>query len=322
MTLIGPLFFSLLVAFLVLLLFFAVWRLLGARDPVDERLAEYGVDDEQLMDLAATESTSVRRRQSLPLTSRLLAGGGFGNTLSRLLIQADLPLTAAEYTLIMVVGAMIGMVIGFVRGNLTLSLLLAVLFALIPFFYLRSRANRRRSAITEQVPELLTLLTGALRSGFGLSQALEMIVDQLPVPIDREIQRVLRAVSLGLPFPVALSAMSQRVGSDELDMVVTAINIQYETGGNLAQTLDSIGDTIRDRLRIKREIRVLTAQQRATGYILAALPILLGIALFFLNPEYIMRLFEPGWIRILPITALIMMVLGFLVIRKIVDIEV
>ena len=117
MTLIGPLFFSFLVASLVLLLFFAVWRLLGARDPVDERLAEYGVDDEQLADLAATESTSVRKRRSLPLTTRLLAGGGFGNTLSRLLIQADLPLTAAEYTLIMVVGAMIGVVIGTITAS-------------------------------------------------------------------------------------------------------------------------------------------------------------------------------------------------------------
>jgi len=120
----------------------------------------------------------------------------------------------------------------------------------------------------------------------------------------------------------ALSDMADRVGTDDADLVVTAINVQYEMGGNLAQTLEIIGETIRDRIRIKREIRVLTAQQRLSGYVLAVLPVVLAILLFIMRPEYMSRLFEPGWVRLLPVTAVIMMIAGFLVIRRILDIEV
>lgn len=116
--------------------------------------------------------------------------------------------------------------------------------------------------------------------------------------------------------------MADRVGTDDVDLVVTAINVQYEMGGNLAQTLEIIGETVRDRIRIKREIRVLTAQQRLSGYVLAVLPLILAALLFMLRPQYMSRLFEPGWIRILPVAAVLMMIAGFLVIRRILDIEV
>jgi len=133
---------------------------------------------------------------------------------------------------------------------------------------------------------------------------------------------VVRAIGLGLSVQEALREMADRVGTDDVDLVVTAINVQYEMGGNLAQTLEIIGETVRDRIRIKREIRVLTAQQRLSGYVLAVLPLILAALLFMLRPQYIGRLFEPGWIRILPVAAVLMMIAGFLVIRRILDIEV
>ena len=108
----------------------------------------------------------------------------------------------------------------------------------------------------------------------------------------------MRAVSLGLPVTRALNEMADRSGSDDLDLVVTAINVQHELGGNLAQTLDIIGETVRDRIRIKREIEVLTAQQRLTGYVLALLPVGLGIILYLMNPEYMKQLFDPGITRV------------------------
>ena len=128
-------------------------------------------------------------------------------------------------------------------------------------------------------------------------------------------------MQLGVPLQGALDAMADRVQSDDLDLVVTAIGIQNELGGNLAQVLDTIGETIRERIRILREVRVLTAQQRLTGYLLALVPIALVIAFALLSPGYFDPLLKPGPIRLLPIFAIVMMVIGFVLIRRIVDIE-
>jgi tight adherence protein B len=137
-----------------------------------------------------------------------------------------------------------------------------------------------------------------------------------------EFHRVTQEIGLGLHYEEALQNMLRRVPSDDLDLMVTAINIQGRVGGNLAEILDTIGHTIRERVRIKGEIRVLTAQQMISGYILTLLPVGLGLVLYLLNPQYIGRMFQDpcGWIMI--VVAVIMIVSGFLIIRKIVDIEV
>jgi tight adherence protein B len=166
------------------------------------------------------------------------------------------------------------------------------------------------------------LLVGALRAGYGLNQALQMLVDEMPPPASVELGRVTRTVGLGLPVERALGAMADRIDSDDLTMVVTAMNVQHETGGNLAQTLEVIGETVRDRIRMFHEIRVLTAQQRFTGYVLAIFPFVVAVGIYFANPQYMRQLFLPGWPRLMPIGAVILQVLGFLIIRKIVDIEV
>ena len=174
----------------------------------------------------------------------------------------------------------------------------------------------------EQIPDILTLLVGALRAGYGLNQSMALLIDQLPAPASKEFARVMQAIGLGIPVQRALTDMAERVGSVDWDMVVTAINVQYETGGNLAQTLETIGVTVRDRLRLLRDIRVMTAQQRLTGYVLVLLPIAIGLIFYLINDEYIKRLFEPGWIRLLPLGAVILQIIGFLWIRRIVDIDV
>jgi tight adherence protein B len=209
-----------------------------------------------------------------------------------------------------------------VRGSALLGIGLAAIGAYLPIMWLRLRVRRRQRAFTEQLPDLLTLLVGALRAGYGLTQALEMLVEQIPPPTSVELGRVMRGVGLGLPVQQALSDMAERVGTDDIDLVVTAVTVQYDMGGNLAETLEVIGETVRDRIRMKREIRVLTAQQRLTGYVLAVLPIAVGFGMFALNPVYFMGLFGPGWIRFLPMAAVVMQVIGFIVIRRIVDIEV
>jgi tight adherence protein B len=315
-----PLLVGVLVGAATILTFIGVWRALGARDPVESRLLEYG--GATPVDAPDDDDPRSRRRRSLTRLSRFLAGFGMGPRVAKQLSQADVPLTAAEYTMVMFLAAVGGFVIGTLRMSALMGVLLAVPFGYAPLLYLRYRVGRRQRAFTEQLPDVLTLLVGGLRAGYGLAQSIDMITDQLPAPASSEFRRAMRAVSLGLPIQQALNEMSERIGTDDADLVVTAINVQYEMGGNLAQTLEVIGETVRDRIRLMREIQVLTAQQRLTGYILAALPIAVGFGIFLINPEYIMRLFQPGWIRILPVAAVVMQIIGFLIIRRIVDIDV
>jgi tight adherence protein B len=311
----GPLLFAVLVGFAVLLGFVALWRLLGTRDPVEARLAELGAQS------AAAENDATRA-PSMRRINRLLAGFGFGPRLAEQLSQADLSLTAAEFAMIVVGVIFLGFAVGTWRGGLLVGVFIGIIAGLIPVFYLRRRAGRRRRAFTDQIPDILTLLVGALRAGYGLTQGLGLLVEQLGPPATVEFARVMRAISLGIPVQRALSDMARRIDSADLDMVVTAINVQYETGGNLAQTLETIGETVRGRIQLLREIQVLTAQQRMTGYVLAVLPFVVGFALFIINRDYIMRLFQPGWIRLLPAGAIVLMIIGYFLIRRIVDIEV
>jgi len=311
------LFVAILVGIAVLIFFVGVWRLAPQRDPVAERLDEYGWEN-----IAPEWAEDERQGAAFDLVDRLVNLFGVGPTLARMLVQAGVPLTVAEFSLILLATTVIGFVIGTVRINFIFGLLVGAGLAVIPFIYLRIQCSRRSQAFTQQLPDILTLLTGALRAGYGLNQALGVLVEQAPAPTSTEVARVLRAVNLGVSLQRALRDMARRAGSDDFDLIVTAINVQYETGGNLAGVLETIGDTIRDRIRILREVRALTAQQRLTGYILASLPIFLFVVMSFLSPGYFDPFFEPGLIRLLPAGAVVMMLAGFLLIRKIVDIDV
>jgi tight adherence protein B len=316
----GSLLFSAVVGLFVLIIFVATWRLVGQRDPVEERLRKFGAGDRELTSSDALPG-SVRR---LPWsgTNRMLAASGLGPRLAFALAQADVPLTAAEFALIVVACFLAGTFFGAFRLGLGPGILIGVLVAWLPFLFVRNRQRRRQRAFTEQIPEVLTLLVGALRVGHGITQAMGIIVSQLTPPASIEFGRVIRTVALGQPLEDALVDMAARIGTDEASMIVMAITVQHESGGNLAQVLETAGDTIRDRLRVKREIRTLTSQQRLTGYILAGLPIVLVLVLSVLNPSYIRVLFAPGVMRIILVGALIMQVIGFLMISRIVDIEV
>ncbi|MGC9350027.1 MAG: type II secretion system F family protein [Anaerolineae bacterium] len=315
-----PLIVAGLAALAVVLIFMALWLLLQQRDPIDERLEEYGLKPEDAAGRYPVGDPRARYYQSR--LKRFLAGFGLGPQLALSLARADSPLTVAEFTLIVIGLAVLGFVVGTVRYNALLGGALALVLAVTPVLILRIRQRRRVRAFTEQLPDMLTLLVGALRAGYGLNQALELLVERMSPPMSTEMNNVSRAINLGIPMQRALEDAVYRIGSDDFNLVVVAINVQYETGGNLAETLEIISETVRDRLRMLSEIRVLTAQQRFTGYVLAVLPIAVGLLIFFINPEYMGELFEPGWVRILPALALGLQVMGFLFIRRIVDIEV
>ena len=260
----------------------------------------------------------------------------FGANMARNLARADLKLKVSEYLFIWgatIVGIPIFMFLaGFALPALQNPIILlvgAVLGFILPRWYVRRRQGKRINQFNKQLPDTITLIANALRAGSSFLQAIELVVREARPPISTEFARVIREVNLGLPFEQALENLVRRVSSDDLELMVTAISIQYSVGGNLAEILDPIAYTIRERVRIKGEIRTLTAQQRMSGYVVAFLPIALVGFLTIIAPSFMEPMLDPD-VNVAGIpTGIIlfaiggfMMFVGFMFIRKIVDIEV
>ncbi len=260
----------------------------------------------------------------------------FGANLSRDIARADLKLKVSEFLGIWA-ASVVGLPLLFVAFSIALpalrspiALLLGALIGfMLPRMWLGRRKSGRLNAFNKQLPDTITLIANALRAGSSFLQAIELVVRESRPPISTEFGRVIREVNLGLPFETALENMVRRVKSDDLELMATAISIQHQVGGNLAEILDSIAFTIRERVRIKGEIRTLTAQQRMSGYVVGFLPIALAGFIFIVAPKFFDPMFAnppgilglPAGMIILGIGAFAMFV-GFMLIRKIVDIEV
>jgi tight adherence protein B len=273
---------------------------------------------------------------ALAQLNRVVEQRDFGANLARDLARADLHLKVSEYLMIwaasVVTVPVIFLFLGLFLAPLgsPIALIVGVVLGFfIPRFWLGRRKNGRLSAFNKQLPDTVMLIANALRAGSSFLQAIELVVRESRPPISLEFGRVIREVNLGLPFESALENMIRRVRSDDLELMGTAISIQHQVGGNLAEILDSIAFTIRERMRIKGEIRTLTAQQRLSGYVVAFLPISLAGFLFIAAPGFMEPMFaNPPAIMGLPAGVIVlgfggfMMFIGFMIIRKIVDIEV
>ena len=269
--------------------------------------------------------------------NRFVEKRDFGADLSRELARADLSLKPGEF-----VALRIGVLLGvpslfYLLGQSAMPSLGSPIAWLvgagigwwIPGVWLGRRKASRLKAFNTGLADTITLIANALRSGSSFLQAVEMVVRETDPPISTEFGRVVREVNLGLPFEQALSNMVRRVRSDDLELMTTAISIQYQVGGNLAEILDSIAFTIRERVRIKGEIRTLTAQQRMSGYVVAFLPIVLMGIISVIAPNFMAPMFqEPPTAFGLPLGVVILgvvgffMLIGFMIIRRIVDIQV
>ena len=222
----------------------------------------------------------------------------------------------------------LGLCCAFGIGLLTLTrywpaaLTAAVAGAAIPYLIVRYRRNKRLFKFEEMLPEAIDLLGRAIRAGHPLSAGLKMVADETTEPIQSEFRRTHEENRFGLPFDDALLAMADRVSIVDVRILVTAILIQREVGGNLAEVLDNLANVIRVRFTIRRQLRVYTAQGRFSGYVLAILPIAVGAAIYSLNPSYIRLLFTDPFGKLMLMTAVIFQIIGFLWIRKIVDIEI
>jgi tight adherence protein B len=279
---------------------------------------------------------AIQSSQALLQLNKVVEQRDFGANLAREIARADLKLKVSEYLMIWAastLGIPLLMIVlsPFVEAfrSPLLWVVGALIGFLIPRFWLGRRKNSRLGAFNKQLPDTITLIANALRAGSSFLQAIEMVVREARPPVSTEFARVIREVNLGLPFEQALENMVRRVRSDDLELMATAISIQHTVGGNLAEILDSIAFTIRERVRIKGEIRTLTAQQRLSGYVVGFLPIGLASFLFIAAPSFLQPMFDdrvsilglPAGVVILIIGG-IAMFLGFMIIRRIVDIEV
>jgi tight adherence protein B len=254
---------------------------------------------------------------------RAIAGRGFTEQMAADLARADLKITVTEYLVARGLVIVLGLVLGYaLERNIVTVLVMGLLGFFLPVLYVRARQGRRRRAFNAQLPDVLDHLVGSLRAGFGMLQAIEWVANQVPPPAGEEFDRIIREVQLGVSVNDALDSLVRRIDTDDLALIVTAIKIQHEVGGSLADILAVVGHTIRERVRIQREIQVLTSQQRYSGYVLMVMPIALAFILYLLNPEYESQLFTPGPTLCIPIVTAFMMIVGFFAMRRIVDIEV
>ena len=238
------------------------------------------------------------------------------------LTRADLPLRGEEFmafTIIGLGGVLLSVLI--FTGSLLMVLSATVVMLPAPYVFISRARQKRLQLFNSQISDALVIIANSLRSGFSFLQAMDLVRREMPDPIAKEFGRAFQEINLGTPTEQALTNMAERVDSDDLDMVVTAVLIQRQVGGNLAEVLDKIAHTIKERIRIKGEIKTLTAQGRISGIVIGLMPVALCMFLFVANPEYISLLFNNQAGLIMVGAALIAQGIGFFAIRRIVDIK-
>lgn len=245
-----------------------------------------------------------------------------GKRIELMMQQADWPIRGTEFEAILLLwGGLVGLITFLVtlKGSMFFAGLLAGI--LLGMALLGLRIRRRRKKFTNQLGDMLTMVANALRAGFSFMQAFELISREMDAPMGREVQLVVNEVNLGNTLESALDNMQRRVASPDFELVVTAVLIQRQVGGDLASILDTISETIADRVRMRREVMALTAQGRLSGIVVAVIPVALGLFLEIVNPGYLKPLLETDIGRMFIIGAIVMDMIGFLIIKKIVDIR-
>jgi tight adherence protein B len=243
--------------------------------------------------------------------------------MERKINSANWDISVTEFNLVRIVGAVALFAIGStVLGNILPGIGLAWLAYMIPGIFLYRSVQRRQKLFQDQLLDSLTLIKGAIQAGYSFLQSLSVVVSEMAPPTSDEFRRARREVELGLPLSQALTNMSERMESDDLYLVVTAININIQVGGNLSTILETVTDTIRNRIYLLGEVRSLTAYARYASYLLSFLPFFTVIALSILSPQYIEALLNPGLTRIILIYASVSLLLGNIWLRRLSKIEV
>lgn len=299
----------------------------GASGAMAARLDAFRPDYSQ--PVATHERVAKLRQRSysgLPMLSAFLAQFKGSEKAALLLERAGLPLRVGEYFMIrFAVGFVmffVPLVFGVTLFTIGSGFVSAFIGYMLPAWWVNNKKASRLRSFGGQLVDLLGLLSNSLKSGYGLMQSFEFAGRQMEPPIALEIRRMLRDANLGLSAEDALVAMGERIDSKDLDMVLTAINIQRAVGGNLSEILDQVAFTMRERERIRGEISTLTSQQKMTGIVIGGLPIFMFVTFMIMNPGYMSLLFTEMAGRIMLVAAAALEVLGYLVIKRIMAIEI
>ena len=235
--------------------------------------------------------------------------------------RAALDLTAGEVVGATVILALSAGFMAVVLWGPVPALIAAFLAGMLPLLFIRFRHGRRQAAFRDQLPDTVSLLASTVRAGHSLLQGFEQVAHESVEPTRSAMQQVVREMGVGSSQDEALDRMAERFPSEDLDLIVTAINVQHQVGGSLSEILDDMSSTLRERARIEGDIRALTAQQRYSAYVLALLPVFVAVALYFISRDYVSLLLE-GKLRFAAVAAVLMVIVGFLTMRRMASIDV
>jgi tight adherence protein B len=292
------------------------------RSDLEKRLTGFArTEEEQALDLD-TEADSSLMQDMMSLTGRMAERIGVLNRVEDKLEQADLPLRPPEALIIyisIIVLAFFGSIL--ILGPIV-CLVATALAIVVPFLYLELRRKKRLRKFETQLPDVLNLLSGSMRAGFSFAQGLEAVAEEASEPSRRELQRVYAESRLGRPIEDALEDSADRMESIDLMWAVMAIRIQREVGGNLAELLDTVADTMTQRERLRHEILALTAEGRLSALVLGIFPPVFAVILYLIQPEYMKTLFSTTVGIAAVVVSAVMAAFGFVWLRKIMAIEV
>jgi tight adherence protein B len=309
---------------LVLLLLF-----IGIIISVSSDRAESAIE-ERIDRLTTAEKDELKnnREAKTPLTDWInnrVEGSSLADRIAKTLARADLKMKPGEYIALVIIAAFgVGFIVWFIGGKSMIGGIVgAAIGYFLPGFYVRRQQKQRLKKFDDQLPDMLNLMVNGLRAGYSTMQAMEAVSKELAPPICDEFRRVVQEMQLGVPMERALDNLLRRIPSDDLDFVVTAVNVQREVGGNLAEIMDTISYTIRERIRIKGEIRVLTTQVMYSGKFLSVMPLgVIGI-LYLMNRPYLEQFFKYGWCGYAPLgCSALLIAAGYFVMNKLGEIEI
>ncbi len=311
-----------------LLFSFAMMQLFAGNDnSLNSTLAVYGADEKSEEQKAADDAfASVRSRiveQVVEKAESAAASRGSLQTTTTMLQKAEIPLRVGEAMAVQVGIILVSMALGFLltRGPLG-AILFAIPGALLPSMYVKFRVSRRKKKLEAQLPDTLNLLASTLKAGYSFIQGIDAVGSEAEEPLAGEFRRTVNEARLGRDIDDALDDLAERVGSVDLLWAVVAIKIQREVGGNLAELLTTVADTMTARTRLRGEVQALTAEGRMSAYVLVFLPIGVGVAMYFMNPEYISNLWSNTWGYVAMGVGALGIVVGSLWMRKIIDIKI